>query len=163
MSIQDTLWAAPPIDHEPAYTLSTPRPPPPPPPPLTPHPHRGFYHMVISGYLDHQSTQFRLSASELLLFVSVVLVLMKCTVSTIWNSKLRWPCLLATPLLWQKNHFHILFYWWNSLICCSFPFLFVLNVSLLLGTADAEILRSPLLKTQSRRMFSLKSTEQVRI
>ena len=34
-----------------------------------------FYHMVISGYLDHQSTQFRLSASELLLFVSVVLVL----------------------------------------------------------------------------------------
>ena len=43
---------------------------PPPFPPL-----RGFYHMVISGYLDHQSTQFRLSASELLLFVSVVLVL----------------------------------------------------------------------------------------
>ena len=36
---------------------------------------RGFYHMVISGYLDHQSTQFRLSASDLLLFVSVVLVL----------------------------------------------------------------------------------------
>ena len=36
---------------------------------------RGFYHMVISGYLDHQSTQFKLSASELLLFVSVVLVL----------------------------------------------------------------------------------------
>ncbi len=35
----------------------------------------GFYHMVISGYLDHQSTQFRFSASELLLFVSVVLVL----------------------------------------------------------------------------------------
>ena len=31
--------------------------------------------MVISGYLDHQSTQFRLCASELLLFVSVVLVL----------------------------------------------------------------------------------------
>ena len=27
-------------------------------------------HMVVSGYLDHQSTQFRLSASELLLFVS---------------------------------------------------------------------------------------------
>ena len=48
------------IDHEPAYT------------PLPPW---GFYHMVISGYLDHQSTQFRLSASELLLFVSVVLVL----------------------------------------------------------------------------------------
>ena len=44
-------------------------PPPPPPPP------GGFYHMVFSGYLDHQSTQFRLSASELLLFVSVVLVL----------------------------------------------------------------------------------------
>ena len=34
-----------------------------------------FYHKVISGYLDHQSTQFRLSASELLLFVSMVLVL----------------------------------------------------------------------------------------
>ena len=50
-----------PVDHEPAYT--------PPPPPGE------FYHMVISGYLDHQSTQFRLSASELLLFVSVVLVL----------------------------------------------------------------------------------------
>ena len=48
------------IDHEPGYT---------------PPPHGGFYHMVISGYLDHQSTQFRLSASELWLFVSVVLVL----------------------------------------------------------------------------------------
>ena len=43
----------------------------------------------------------------------------------------------------------LLFYCLNSLICCSFPFLFVSNVSLLLGTADAEILRSPLLKTQS--------------
>ena len=43
----------------------------PPPPPGG----GGGYHMVISGYLDHQSTQFRLSASELLLFVSVVLVL----------------------------------------------------------------------------------------
>ena len=32
-------------------------------------------HMVVSGYLDHQSTQFRLSASERLLFVFVVLVL----------------------------------------------------------------------------------------
>ena len=31
--------------------------------------------MVISGYHDHQSTQFKLSASELLLFVSVMLVL----------------------------------------------------------------------------------------
>ena len=31
--------------------------------------------MVISEYLDHQSTQFRLSACELLLFVFVVLVL----------------------------------------------------------------------------------------
>ena len=34
----------------------------------------------------------------------------------------------------------------NSLICSSFPFLFVLYVSLLLGTADAEILRSPSVK-----------------
>ena len=42
--------------------------------PIPPSP-RGLYHMVISGYLDHRSTQFRLSASELLLFVSVVLVL----------------------------------------------------------------------------------------
>ena len=55
------------VDHEPAYT-----PPPPPPPGVGVG---GFYHMVISGYLDHQSTQFRLPASELLLFVSVVLVL----------------------------------------------------------------------------------------
>ena len=80
----------------------------------------------------------------------------KCT---IWSSKLRWPCLLVTHLLWQKSHFLKLFYCLNSLICCSFPFLFVLNVSLLLGTADAEILRSPLLNPQSWRMFSLKSTE----
>ena len=48
-----------------------------------------------------------------------------------------------------KTKIHILFYCLNSLICCSFPFLFVLNVSLLLGTADAEILRSPLFKSQS--------------
>ena len=66
-------------------------------------------------------------------------------------------------IMTKKGHFHILFYCLNSLICCSFPFLFVLNVSLLLGTADAEILRSPLLKPQSWRMFSLKSTEYVRI
>ena len=37
------------------------------PPGILPH--------IRSAYLDHQSTQFRLSASELLLFVSVVLVL----------------------------------------------------------------------------------------
>ena len=55
------------LDHEPAYT----------PPPLP----WFFYHMVISGYLEHQSTQFRLSASELLLFVSVVLVLINAPVS----------------------------------------------------------------------------------
>ena len=56
------------LDHEPAYSPTPPHPPP-------PHPQGGFYHMVISGYLDHQSTQFRLSASELSLFVSVVLIL----------------------------------------------------------------------------------------
>ena len=44
---------------------------------------------------------------------------------------------------------YIFFVCLNSLICCSFPFLFVLNVSLLLGTVDAEILRYPLLKTHS--------------
>ena len=49
------------LDNEPAYTL--------PPPLILP------LEMVISGYLDHQCTQFRLSASELLLFVSVVLIL----------------------------------------------------------------------------------------
>ena len=51
------------LDHEPAYT------------PLPPGGGgEGFYHMVTSGYLDHQSTQFRLSASELLLFVVLVLI-----------------------------------------------------------------------------------------
>ena len=50
------------IDHDQPIYIPTPPP-------------RGFDHMVISGYLDHPRTQFRLSASELLLFVSVVLVL----------------------------------------------------------------------------------------
>ena len=59
--IQGTTKDIPIVDHEPAY---------PPPPPGG---GGGFYHMVISGYLDHQSTQNK--ASELLLFVSVVLVL----------------------------------------------------------------------------------------
>ena len=62
--IQSTLFLAHRgllVDHEPAY--------------IPPRGGGGGYHMVISGYLDHQSTQFRLSASELLLFVSVVLVL----------------------------------------------------------------------------------------
>ena len=54
------------IDHESAYT---PSPPPPPPPSRVILPHGNFW------VPDHQSTQFRLSASELLLFVSVVLVL----------------------------------------------------------------------------------------
>ena len=52
-------------DHEPSYT----------PPPPSPRGGGGGYHMVISGYLDHQSAQFRLSASELLLFVSMALIL----------------------------------------------------------------------------------------
>ena len=70
------------------------------PPPLPPR--GGFYHMVISGYLDHQSTQFRLSASELVAVCVCGAGSNKCT---IWNSKLRWPCLLATHLLWQKRSF----------------------------------------------------------
>jgi len=86
------------------------------------------------------------ASSELLLFVSVVLVLI--------NALYGIPnCdnLVSLQLTYydKKGHFHILFYCLNSLICCSFPFLFVLNVSLLLGTADEEILRSPLLKAQS--------------
>ena len=125
-------------DHEPAYT-----PPLPPPPPPLPNPWGvgggGILplEMVISGYLDHQSTQFRLSASELLLFVSVVLVLI--------NALYGIPnCddLVSYQLIYyekkeekkkekkKKGHFHILFYYLNSLICCSFPFFFVLNVSL---------------------------------
>ena len=56
------------LDHEPDYT-------PLPPPPGGWRGGGRFYHMAISGYLNHQSTQFRLSASELLMFVSVVLVL----------------------------------------------------------------------------------------
>ena len=116
------------------------------------------YQMVISEYLDHESTQFRLSASELLLFVSVVLVLIN-TPSEIPN---RDDILLTAHSLWQKKKkklFQILFYCLKSLMCCNFPFLSDLNVYLLVGTSDAEILRSPLLKPQSWRMFSLKSTE----
>ena len=115
----------------------------PPPPPL-----RGILPHGNFWVLDHQSTQFRLSASELLLFVSVVLVL----INTIWNSKLRWPCLLATHLLWQKRPFPYI-----VLLFKQFPFLFVLNVSLLLGTADAEILMSPLLKPRAGNCFPLKA------
>ena len=59
------------IDHEPAYIP----------------PSRGFYHMVISGYLDHQSTQFRLSASELLLFVSVIAMTLSLSNSFIMTKK----------------------------------------------------------------------------
>ena len=102
----------------------------------------GIYNLVISGYLDHQSTQFRLSASELLLFVVLVLI----------NALYGIPNCDELVIYYDtKGHFHIfiLFYCLNSLICCSLPFLFVLNVSLLLGIADAEILRSPLLKPQS--------------
>ena len=91
--------------------------------------------MVISGYLNHQSTQFRLSASELLLFVSVVLVL----INALYGIP-NYDDLVSKQLTYydKKGHFHILFYCLNSLICCSFPFLFVLNVSLLLGTAEQK-------------------------
>ena len=102
--------------------------------------------MVISGYLDHQRTQFRLSVNELLLFVSVVLVLINALYGIPNCDDLVSKQLVSYD---KKDHFHILFYCLNSLIWCSFPFLFVLNVSLLLGIADAEILRSPLLKPQS--------------
>ena len=57
---------------------------------------------------------------------------------------------LSNSFIMTKKAISIfLIYCLNSLICCSFPFLFVLYVSLLLGTADAEILRSPLLNPQS--------------
>ena len=105
--------------------------------------------MFISGYLDHQSTQFRLSVSELLPFVSVVLVL----INALYGIP-NFDDLVSYQLIYydkrkkrkKKGHFHILFCYLNSLICCSFPFFFVLNVSLLLGTADADILRSPSVK-----------------
>ena len=57
----------------------------------------------------------------------------------------------------KKSHFRILFYCLNSLICCSFPFLFLLNVSLLLGTVDAEMLRSLCLKPRADECFPLKA------
>ena len=59
----------------------------------------GGYQMLISEYLDHESTQFRLSASELLLFVSVVLVLINA-LSEIPN---RDDVLLTAHSLWQKR------------------------------------------------------------
>ena len=101
--------------------------------------------MVISGYLDHQSTQFRLSASELLLFVSVVLVLI--------NALYGIPnCddLVSYQLIYYdpKKPFPYIVLLFEQLIFVAFRF-FVLNVSLLLGTADAEILRFPLLNPQS--------------
>ena len=131
----------------------------PPPPPQGSLPHGNIW-VPRPRYLYHQSTQFRWSASELLLFVSVVLVLINALYGI-----LNCDELVSQQLIYydKKGHFHILFYCLNSLICCRFLFLFVLNVPLLLGTADAEILRSPLLKTRSWRMFSLKGTEQVRI
>ena len=105
--------------------------------------------MFISGYLDHQSTQFRLSVSELLPFVSVVLVLINALYGIPNFDDLVSYQLIYYDKQKKRGHFHILFCYLNSLICCSFPFFFVLNVSLLLGTADAEILRSPLLNPQS--------------
>ena len=69
-SLGSLFWVG--LFHRPWASLY-PLPPAPPPPPRGRW--GGFHHMVISGYLDHQSTQFRLCASELLLFVSVVLVL----------------------------------------------------------------------------------------
>ena len=66
-----------------------------------------FYHLVISGYFDYQSTQFRLSASELLLFVSVVLVLI--------NALYGIPnCddLVSYQLIYydKKGHFHFILF-----------------------------------------------------
>ena len=112
--------------------MSQPIPPPP------PHAPGGHYHMVITEYLDLQSTQFRLPATELLLFVSVGLVLINA-LSEIPNR----DEIVSQQLIYynKKGHFQILFYCLNT----------VLNVCLLLATADAEILRSPLLKTKSRR------------
>ena len=82
------------VDHEPAYT---------PPSPW------GFYHMVISGYLDHQSAQFRLSASELLLFVS------QCGVGsnkcTIWNStEIAMTLSLSSSFIMTKKSISIYYF-----------------------------------------------------
>ena len=136
------------IDHEPAYMPPPPAPPPPPGGGILPH--GNFWVPWPSKYTVQVVCKWA---------VAVCVCGAGSNKCTICNSKLRWPCLFATHLLWQKRPFPYIVYCLNSLICSSFPFLFVLNVSLLLGTADAEILRSPLLKLQSWWMFSLKSTE----
>ena len=74
--------------------------------------------MVISGYLDHQSTQFRLSASELLLFVSVVLVLISAlyTEFQIAMTLSHSNSFIMTKKEEKEGHFLLLFYCFNSLM-----------------------------------------------
>ena len=97
--------------------------------------------MVISGYLDHQSTQFRLSASELLLFVSVVLVLINA-LHGIPNCN----DLVSYQLIYYEKKEEKKPFSYTILLFQQFDILQLsVSLSLLLGTTDAEILRSPLL------------------
>ena len=50
-------------------------------------------------------------------------------------------------IMTKKGHFHILFYYLNSLICCSFPFLFVLKCALVIGHCGRRNIKVPSVKT----------------
>ena len=98
--------------------------------------------MVISGYLDHQSTQFRLSASELLLFVSVVLVLI--------NALYGIPnCddLVSYQLIYYdpKKPFPYIVLLFEQFNICSFPFL-CLKCVLVIGHCGRRNIKVPSVK-----------------
>ena len=76
-------------DHEPGYT-------PPPPQPRGILPHGNFWVPSPSKYTVQVVCKWA---------VAVCVCGAGSNKCTKWNSKLRWPCLLATHLLWQKRPF----------------------------------------------------------
>ena len=78
------------LDHEPAYT---PHPPPPTTRGILPH---NFWVSWPSKYTVQVVCKWA---------VAVCVCGAGSNKCTIWNSKLPWPCLLATHLLWQKRSF----------------------------------------------------------
>ena len=123
--------------------------------PWAPPPTSNNLPQVIAGYLDHQSTQFRLSASELLPFVSVGLVLIYA-LSGIPNA-MTLP--LSSSFIMKKRPFPNIILLFELLNLLQLSISHCLKCVLVIGYCGCRNIKVTSAKTQSWQMFSFKSTE----
>ena len=78
----------------------------------------------------------------------------KCT---IWNSKFRWPCLLATHLLWQKMSFPYIILLFEQFNMLQLSVSLCLKCVLVIGHCGRRNIKVPSVKNPELTCFSLKA------